>query len=133
MSEQMLRRVLWADVIVSSMSVVFTIVAAGLLGDWLEVPAWIPLVVGVALIPWVWFLHRTATSEPLRPGDVDTVVVGNLGWAIAAAILIAGFPNAMSTTGKWLVGIVSLGVLDLGVLQWLGLRRLGATTRSLAT
>ena len=51
MKEQTLRRVLWADVYGSAMSMVFTIVGAGLIAGWLDVSVWIPLAVGVVLIP----------------------------------------------------------------------------------
>lgn len=122
MSEQNLRKVLWVDVFGSGAAVVSTVVAAGLIGGWLEVSAWIPFAVGILLIPWVMILLHTVRREALRAGEVGVIVAGNIGWALAAAVLIVGFPDAMSTTGKWIVGIFSLAVLDLGVAEWLGLR-----------
>lgn len=124
MNEQNLRKVLWVDVFGSGVSVVFTLIGAALIAKWLDVSVWIPVAVGVVLIPWVALLTRTVRREQLRAGEVALVVAGNIGWAIAAAILVFGFPDALSTTGKWIVGLFSLGVLDLGVLEWLGLRAL---------
>ena len=129
MSEKTLRKVLSADVVGSGVSVVFSIAAAGLIADWLGVSVWIPLAVGIALIPWVWFLYTTARHDPLRPAEVAVIVAGNVGWAVAAAILIFGFPEALTTAGKWIVGIFSLAVLDFGITQWIGLRSLLRTRR----
>jgi hypothetical protein len=130
MDEATLRKVLWADVVGSGTSVVFSIAGAGLIADWIGAAAWIPLAVGVLLIPWVWFLYRTVRRNPLRPTEVAIVVAGNVGWAVAAAVLILGFPDALSTGGKWIVGIFSLAVLDFGLAQWVGLRRLHSDLRS---
>ena len=124
MGEQTLRKILWADAYASGASVLFTIAGAALLGDWLDISAWIPGAVCLVLIPWVGFLVMTVRRPELRPAEVATVVAGNIGWAAAAAVIIVGFPDSLSTGGKWIVGIFSLGVLDFGVAQWLGLRRL---------
>ena len=124
MREETLRKVLWADVFGSGVSVLSSIAAAGLIADWLDVPTWIPLAVGIALIPWVWFLLQTVRREPLRRGDLVVIVAGNVGWAVAAAIVILGFPDALSTAGRWIVGIFSLAVLDFGLTEWMGLRSL---------
>jgi hypothetical protein len=104
--------------------VVFTIVGAGLIAGWLEVSAWIPLIVGVVLIPWVWFLVHTVRRDQLRVGEIAVIVAGNLGWALIAAIMILGFPHLMSSDGRWIVGLFSLAVFGYGVVQWIGLRRL---------
>ena len=124
MNEQILRKVLWADVFGSGASTIFTIVGAGLIAGWLDVSAWIPLVVGLVLIPWVWFLVRTVRRDRLRKGEVAVIVAGNIGWAVLAAVLIFGFPDALSPGGRWIVGLFSLAVLDYGVLQLLGLRQI---------
>lgn len=124
MIEQNLRKVLWVDVFGSGVSVVLALIGPGLIAEWLDVSGWIPFAVGVVLIPWVALLARAVRRERLRAGEVAYIVAGNIGWAIAAAILVFGFPDALSTTGKWIVGLFSLGVLDLGVAEWLGLRAL---------
>lgn len=129
MNEQTLRKVLWADTIGSGVSVIFTIVGAALLADWLGISVWIPVVFGAVLIPWVLFLLRTVRREEMRPAEVAVIVVGNIAWALAAAVLIWGFPSSLTTAGKWIVGLFSLAVLDLGIAEALGMRRLAASPR----
>ena len=124
MNEQNLRRVLWTDAIGSATSVVFTITGAGLIGRWLDVSPWIPVTVGVVLIPWVVLLVRIVKHAPLRPAEVGVIAAGNLAWAVGAAVLIFGYPDALSTGGKWIVGLFSLAVLDLGLLQLIGFKTL---------
>lgn len=124
MDEQALRRVLWADVIGSAVSVVFTIAGARAIAGWLDVSPWIPLGVGLVLVPWVWFLVRTVRRDRLRVGEVAVIVGGNIGWALLAVVLILGFPDALSSAGRWIVGLFSLAVLAYGVLELMGLPRL---------
>ncbi len=124
MSEQTLRKVLWVDVIGSSATIAFTIIGAVLLSGWLEVSAWAPFVVGVVLIPWVGLLLRTVRRDQLRSADLAAIVAGNLLWVGATAVLILGFPDALSAAGKWIVGIFALAVLDLSFAEWMGLRGL---------
>jgi hypothetical protein len=112
------------------MSVVLTIVGAGLIAGWLDVSVWIPLAVGVVLIPWVLFLLHTVRQSRLRSADLVVIVAGNIGWALLAALVIFGFPDALSSSGKWIVGIFSLGVLDLGILELVGLRSMTVSGRS---
>ncbi len=121
-TEQTLRNVLRIDLIGSAVSVVVVFAGAGLLADWLDVSPWVLVILGLVLVPWVYHLYRTERRQQLRTGEVAVIVVGNIGWAVAAAVLIFGFPDALSTAGKWIVGVFSLAVLDLGVAQWLGLR-----------
>lgn len=124
MSERNLRNVLRIDAVGSGLSTVFTLAGASWLGARLEVSAWIPFAVGLVLIPWVALLIHTVRRHPLSPAEVAVIVAGNVGWAVAAGVLIFGFPDAMSATGNWMVGLFSLAVLALGVAQWVGLRSL---------
>ena len=124
MNEKTLRSVLRIDLIGSALSALVAIAGARLLGGWLGVSPWVLVTLGIVLIPWVYLLYRTERRSRLRTGELAVIVVGNVGWAVAAAILIFGYPDALTTAGKWLVGVFSLAVLDLGVAEWLGIRRL---------
>ena len=117
-----LRKVMQWDAWATGVSTLLTIVAAPLLGSWLDVSMWIPLGVGVALVPWTAFLADTARRVPLVRWQVAAIATGNLAWVAAAVVLVFGFPDALSTTGRWMVGVFSLAVLDFGLAQMVGLR-----------
>ncbi|MDJ0953304.1 MAG: hypothetical protein QNJ81_06465 [Acidimicrobiia bacterium] len=106
-------------------STVLTIAAAPLLGGWLGVSGWIVAAVGLALVPWTVFLAMTARQDPLIKWRTAVIAAGNLAWVVAAAVLVIGYPGAMSTTGRWLLGLFSLVVLGFGLLQTIGLLRWG--------
>ena len=119
-----LRNVLQSDMVGSGISVVVAILGAFVLGDWLGVSPWIPFGVGVALIPWVAFLAFTTRQSPPRRWQVGIVAGGNLAWAVAAGVILIGFPDALSGSGRWIVGVFSAAVLAFGVAQAFGLKDL---------
>ncbi len=125
-----LRKIMQWDMWASGVSTMLTVVTAPLLGELLEVSAWIPFGVGLALIPWVAFLTYTVKTTPLRRSRVTTVAVGNLAWVLVAAIIVFGFPTALSTVGRWILGVFSLAVLDFGIAQVIGLRQGAAAVSS---
>jgi hypothetical protein len=83
----------------------------------------------VVLIPWVYTLWQTSRRTPLPTTEVGLVVAGNIGWAVIAAIVLIGYADALSTSGKWIFGLFSLAVLDLGIAEWLGWRDLRPARR----
>lgn len=119
-----LRKVLQWDIWGSGMSVLVSILGAVVLGGWLELSAWVPFGVGVGLIPWVAFLAYAARQHPLRRWQVAIIAFGNLAWVLTAVVILIGFPDALSVAGSWIVGLFSAGVLALGTMQAMGLRRL---------
>ncbi len=104
-------------------STVLTIVAAPLLAGWLDISGWIVLGVGLALVPWTGFLAFTARQDPLVKWQTAVITVGNLAWVFIAAIIIFGYPEAVSMAGRWLLGLFSLVVLGFGAVQAIGLSR----------
>lgn len=133
MDNELLRKALWTDMWGSVAAMAITIFGAGLVGGWLGVPTGVVLAVGITLIPWVVFLAVTSRRTPLSRPSVGVVIAGNLAWGIAAAIVLIGFPDALSIAGKWIVAIFSLAVVDIGVAEWVGLRRGGNSGASHAT
>ncbi len=118
-----LNRIMVWDVWATGVSTLLTIIGAPVIGDWLGISAWIPFGIGLALVPWTGFLAYTARQRPLVKWQTLVIAVGNLSWAVVAGIIVFGYPDALTPTGRWLLGLFSLVVLDFGVLQAIGLRR----------
>lgn len=119
-----LRKVLQVDAWGSAASVVFTIAGAGLLGGWLGVSPRLPIGVGLALVPWAALLIHTTRQRPLPRRWVGFIAGGNLAWAVAAGVIIFGYPEALTVAGRWIVGVFSLLVAALGLAQARGLTQL---------
>ncbi len=92
------------------------LVASPWLGDWFDLPAWVIAVVGASLVPYGWMLRSAAEAEPFDRRFGWLATVGDITWVVAAVALIA-IPNTMSAAGKWTLGIVTIAVLDFGLLQ----------------
>ena len=118
-----LERVMKWDVWATGTSTAFTIAAAPMLGGWLGVSGWLVLTVGLALVPWTGFLAYTARQDPPVKWQTAVIAVGNLAWVVVSAIIIFGYRDAVSGSGRWLLGLFSLVVLGFGSLQVIGLRR----------
>ena len=117
-----LRNILFANATFSLISGAVLIAASGPLGDFLETSRWVPIAVGLALLPWAVFAFMNGRREqPLRR-DTWLTIAGDLAWVVGAAVIIL-LPDSLSAGGKWALGIVSVGVLDFAVFQWLALRR----------
>jgi hypothetical protein len=57
------------------------------------------------------------------------VIAADVAWVVAAAVVIVGFPQAMSTAGLWSLGVATAAVADIAALQTLGFRRWRASSR----
>lgn len=56
------------------------------------------------------------------------MIVADIGWVLAAILVLIGFPGAMTTTGLWALAIVTLVVADLALAQAFGLRQLSGAS-----
>ncbi len=126
-----LRAVLWVDASGSAVFLLLLAVGAGPVGRFAGVPFGVPLGIGVTLLV-AWVVPVVALVRRIPPagvGDsgagVAAVVVGNLVGAIAVAVVLIGFPDALLTRAEWVLGPVGFGMLDLAVLEWIGMRRAG--------
>lgn len=89
--------------------------------DWLGIPTWVAVVVGIGLL--VFAVDVAVTARNPRPGAVRQVIIADVAWVIGALIVIFGFPGSMTTEGLWALGLISLVVAGFAVLQTVGLRR----------
>jgi len=122
-SPGLLRRALLADGAVSGATGLLLALAAGPLGDLLDLPTLLLRLTGVSLLPYAAALLYVATREAIDRSAVWVVIGLNLLWAVASiALLLTGWVEP-SGLGYAFVIAQALVVAAFADLQYLGLRR----------
>jgi len=109
--------------IFSLLSGVGLALGATLLDEALGVGAIWLVAVGVGVVLFGVVVGRVASQHPVPRRAARGVIVADLAWVIGAAALIFGFPDLLSTAGKWTLGIISSFVLDFAILQGVALKQ----------
>lgn len=122
MNSKPLTRVLVANAGFSAVTGASLAVGAIPVSRWLEIPTWLTVAVGVGLLPFSLAVSVVARRPSRR--TVRLVIAADLVWVAGAAIVIVGFPQSMSTSGLWVLGLVTVAVAGFAVLQEVGLRRM---------
>lgn len=117
----MLTNSLRANALFSAASGITLVGASERLADVFGVPGWSVLAVGAALIPFAGVVWWVSTSP--RPRYVQLIIAADTAWVLAAIVLIAGFPQTMTTIGLWALALATLIVADLAIVQGIGLHR----------
>ena len=112
--------VLRANYLFSTVTGLGLIIGSDPLAEWSGVLRWVLVVVGAGLLPFAAFVR--SVSQSLDEALVKIVIAGDVMWVLAAAVILVGFPDSMTTSGKWALGVVSLVVADLAFFQWRALK-----------
>ena len=96
------------------------------LGVWLGVSSIVVLVVGLALIPWGAMLLIYSRRDEVRKPEATLAMVGDELWVVGSVILVAGFPDALTSGGKVLTLAVAAVIALFAALEFVGIRRLFA-------
>lgn len=80
-------------------------------------------ILGVGLIVYAAILWFNARRPRIKITDAWIAVIMDAVWVIGSYVLIFVLP--FSVGGKWVVALVAELVLAFGVVQWLGIRRIG--------
>lgn len=120
-----LRRVLWADAVVSAVVGVVMAAAAAPIESLTRLPAALLVPAGLALLPYAAYLAWLAT-RPAVPAVAVAVPIGlNLLWALDCAWLgFAGEPRPQAL-GLAFLTVQAVTVLLFAELEYAGLRRTG--------
>jgi hypothetical protein len=122
-SSTFLRRALLLDAAASGATALLAIAAAGLLEGLLGLPATLLRWAGLVLLPYVAFVVYAGTREDISRSAVWAIIVINVLWAIASALLLVSGWVAPTALGYAFVIGQALVVALLGELQYMGLRR----------
>jgi hypothetical protein len=114
-----LKRALLADAAVSGAVAVLQLVAASLLAAETGLPGALLKGTGLFLIAYVALLITLATRQRLWPALIWFVIIGNVGWAIAAIAVTQTLP--LSTLGHAFAAVHAVAVTVFAGLEYRGL------------
>jgi hypothetical protein len=122
-SPTFLRRALILDALASGATALLMIAGAGLVEGLLGLPAALLRGAGLVLVPYVAFVVYTGTRDAISRSAVWLIIVANVAWAAASALLLVSGWVAPTALGYAFVIGQAVVVALLGELQYLGLRR----------
>lgn len=122
-SPTFLRRALLLDAVASGATGLLMIAGAGLVEGLLGLPASLLRGAGLVLVPYVAFVIYTGTRETISRPAVWAIIVANVLWAAASALLVLSGWVAPTGLGYAFVIAQAVVVALLGELQYMGLRR----------
>jgi hypothetical protein len=122
-SPRFLRNVLFADAASCLGTGALQLLFTAPLADLLHLPISLLAATGLFLVAYGGLVAYVATREPVSRGLVWLFVAGNVGWAVACGVLIAGRVVEPTLLGQLWVLAQAATVLVLAELQWTGLRR----------
>lgn len=122
-SPNFLRNVLRADALSCVACGVLQVVFTGQMAQLLGLPGALLAYTGGFLLVYAAVVAFVSTRDPLPRALVWVLVAGNLGWAIACALLLVSGRVAPSMLGTAYVVVQALTVAALAELQFFGLRR----------
>jgi hypothetical protein len=124
-SDRLLRSGLTFNGWYSIMSGMATAGFAGALTAFMEVPTLLLVVVGLGLVGFGVLTLMNARGDRVDAAQARMITVSDFGWILGVVVLQLGFPDALSSGGKWLLAGVSVPVAVFAIIQWLGLRAKG--------
>lgn len=125
--DQLLRRVLQANMVFSGLSGLLLAVDAGPLSRWLGIPAtWLLVVIGVGLLGFAWQLFQTAKQSPIDLRQATAILWMDIAWVVGSALLLFTGWVAFTTAGWWAVLLVADLVALFAILEYVGIKRMRA-------
>jgi len=118
-----LRRVLWADAIVSAVVGAVMALGANVLQALLGLPSSLLVLAGVALFPYAAYVAWLATRAAVPRAAVWLPIVVNVAWAIDCGFVLFGGGFRPSWLGQAFVAMQIVTVLLFAELEFIGLKR----------
>ena len=128
-TQKLLRMALQGNALFSAVSGVVVLAMNRTLVEFLGLPSNASLTsVGIGLLGYAGWLLWNARREKIKIGDAWIAVVLDMVWVLGSYALL--FAVRFSSGGKWAVALVAEVVFLFGVMQWLGLRRIGRSRQA---
>lgn len=122
-ADHLLRTTLAANAEISAAWGLIALVGGPALAGPLGIPAAASMAVGAVSLVAAGLFWRFRSRSTLRPAEGWVAAVGDLLFGAGLVIAAVAVPE-MTTLGRWLVAISGVAVVDLGVLEVMGTRRL---------
>jgi len=123
-SGALLRRTLAVNATFSALSGAGMIALSGPLDRFMGLGlSWLLIVIGVGLLGFAALIGLNARRPQINRAEAWLTVASDAAWVLGSVIVVFGFPDLLSTGGKWLVGLIAVAVGDFALFQYLGLRR----------
>lgn len=127
--QKLLRRALQGNALFSVISGVVILAANRTLVEFLGLPSSASLTaMGIGLLGYAGWLLWNARREKIKIVDAWIAVFLDMVWVVGSYALL--FAVRFSSGGKWLVVLVAELVFLFGVMQWLGLRKIGRSRQT---
>jgi hypothetical protein len=123
----LLRRALRSNAIFSLLSGLAFVAANRTLGDAFGVPHTTLAVFGAALLGFSVHLWFVARKDPLTRREALYFLVADGCYVVASVVVLVGFPQALSPTGRLFFWVVADIVAIFCVLEYAGLRQLASS------
>jgi hypothetical protein len=122
--DQLLHRVLQANMVFSGLTGLLLVVDAAPLSQWLGVPAtWLLVVLGIGLLGFAGLLYLTARQRPLDLRQANLIFWLDVAWVVGSALLLATGWAPLTSAGWWAVLVVADVVALFAILEFVGIRR----------
>ncbi|WP_082549320.1 hypothetical protein [Rhizobacter sp. Root404] len=118
-----LRRVLWADALVSAAVGAVMALGASPLHGQLGMPGSVLALAGVALFPYAAYVAWLATRRRVPRAAIWVAIVVNLVWAIDCGLLMVGTAMPLTPLGEGFLVLQVVTVLAFAALEFIGLKR----------
>lgn len=118
-----LRKVLLADAVVSAAAALLMLAGGRPLQDLLQVPAWLLLGPGAALVAYAVFVSWLSRRSSVPRALVWALIVINVGWAFDCALIAFASWLQPSVWGQAFLGVHIVTVLVFARLQYASLQR----------
>lgn len=131
--ERFVRRVLYIDIASVTLAIALLILLSNPVAQFLGIQeqqvlgidgSTFLLIFGVLLLPYAAFLVFAATRPLPQPIHVWLTVGGDILWVVGSAILLLSGVPALTQIGGWAVLLSADAVGTIGVLKFVGLRRM---------
>jgi hypothetical protein len=126
-SSQLLRRALFADAIFSGVSAIAMTLGAGALVSFFDLPETLLRETGLFLIVYTALVGWLGTRTSVPKALVMIVVAGNAAWTLASIALLFSGAVSPNLLGTIMVVAQAIATGVFAELQYVGLRRSGAT------